>query len=168
MSSFDQKKTLNKFVACIWANSFLDIDGLYFLNSDNWYATRKQTGLMAATSLGFNDLARTLIHYNANINARVKRGVTTLIFAAANCNNEMVRILLRHGANVNGADNVGRTPLHAAAFEGHLSTVRLLLERGADINAIESTYDIPQTALETASTWGHTDVVALLKSFEPW
>ena len=161
---FDHKKMLNQFIACIGANSFLDIDGLYFTCPEAWYGEIKCTGLMAATTLGFNDLARTLIHYDANINVRNEWGVTTLILAASNGNNDMIGILLGLGAHVNGGDNYSYTPLHAAAHSGHMSTVRLLLENGADINA-RIYFGRRWTALDYASHYGHTGVVALLQSW---
>jgi len=169
MSSLDQEKMLNRYVACIGANSFLDIDGFYFLNAKgmvNGNGKFKKNGLMVATSLGFNDIARTLIHYDANINVRNKHGATSLHFAAWNGNTNMVGILLGLGANVNGADILGATPLYFAASHGHMNIVRLLLEKGADF-----TIRIPgrslrrYTALEGASINGHTDVVALLQSW---
>ena len=170
MSLLDQEKMLNRLVACIEANTFLDIDGFYFspiANSRGW-STGKYNGLMVATTLGFNDIARTLIHYDANINARNERGATSLFYAAYAGNNNMVGILLGLNAPVNVADNIGRTPLHAAARAGHVSTVRFLLENGADINArIDRRYR-ENTALSQASRYGHTHhthVVALLKSW---
>ena len=178
MSLFDQEKMLNRFVACIGnliANSFLDIDGFYFLLFTDWYGKSKRNGLMAATILGFNDLARTLIHYDAKINVRNEQGATTLHFAAITGNTNMVGILLGLGAHVNGVDNYGYTPLHIAAGRGHVSTVRLLLEKGADTNARDNarfawTHSVWNgmesgwTALEHATRRGHTEVVALLQS----
>ena len=37
MTVFDQKKMLNRFIACIGANSFMDIDGLYFVYATKLY-----------------------------------------------------------------------------------------------------------------------------------
>ena len=165
MSLHDQKKMLNRFVACIGANScFLDIDGLYFIHS-NFYTWNlgKCTGLMCATSLGFNDLARTLIHYDANINVRNEIGSTSLMHAALTGNNNMIGILLGLGAHVNGVIIHDATPLHAAAAAGHVNTVRLLLENGADFTYRSSSSGY--TALNWASQGGHTDVVALLQSW---
>merc|ERR1740128_881450 len=47
MSLFDQEKMLNRFVACLGANSFLDIDGFYFLLYTDYYGKSKRNGLMA-------------------------------------------------------------------------------------------------------------------------
>merc|ERR1712071_724491 len=167
MSSVDQKKMLNRFIACIGANSSMDIDGLYFIPIPfifTWHAG-KCTGLMAATLLGFNDLARTLIHYDANINVRNEFGATSLHCAALVGNNNMVGILLDLGAHINGVDIDGDTPLHYAAADGQVSTVRLLLERGADVTIRRTTAYNRWTALEAASYRGRTNVVALLQSW---
>ena len=170
MSLFDKKKMLSWFVACIEANSFLDIDGFYFIYQENWYYESKYTGLMAAIALGFNDFARTLIHYDANFNLRDKWGSTSLVRAALVGNTNMVGILLDLGAPVNGVDKRGYMALHAAASAGHVDTVRLLLERGADINARGTVLyghraGITQNALEMASFHKQKDVVALLQSW---
>ena len=164
MTLLDQEKMLNRFIACIETNSFLNIDGFYFLFT-KWHGKSKNTGLMAATALGFNDIARTLIHYDANINVRNEFGITSLHYAALAGNNNMVGILLDLGANVNEGDKWSYMPLHYAAANGHVSTVRLLLERGADINACSFLTVHGLTALRVAYANNHTGVVALLQSW---
>ena len=133
MTVFDQKKMLNRFIACIGANSFMDIDGLYFVytTKSNWWGSQTYTGLMAATVLGFNELARTLIHDYANIQAQNVKGETALSLAALAGNNDMARILLDLGADIEKAHIDGSTPFFMAIYAGHTSTVRLLLERGS-------------------------------------
>jgi len=174
MSILKQKKMLTRFVACIETTSFLDIDGLYFSFIDNlqkfnyltlkrWDQKSKYTGLMAATALGFNNLARTLIRYDANINIQNEHGTTSLHRAAMAGNNEMVGILLGLNVPVNKLDNWGDTPLHYAATGGHVRTVRLLFEKGASLTVMRSTYQSRWTAIQTASRAGHQDVVNLLK-----
>merc|ERR1712071_237038 len=167
LSLFDQEKMLNRFIACIGANSFMDIDGLYFLyDTPGWWGRRarhKHTGLMAATSLGFNDLARTLIHYEANMNVRNVKGETALHLAALVGNNNMIGIMVDLGADVNRVDTDGNTALMAASYAGHVSTVRLLLERGANVN--HRRYVGGWTALQLAINYGRTDVAALLQSW---
>ena len=162
LSKFDQEKKLNVFIACIGANSFMDIDGLYFLYDDYWWGKQKYTGLMAATYFWFNDLARTLIHYDANINVRNVKGETALSQAALVGNNNMIGIMVDMGAEVNKGDTNGNTALMAASYAGHVSTVRLLLERGAKIN-----YQgyLRRTALQWATTYRRTNVAALLQSW---
>ena len=165
MTVFDQKKMLNRFIACIGANSFMDIDGLYFVvdtTKAHWWGTRKCTGLMAATALGFNELARTLIHYYANIEAQNVVGETALSVAALVGNNDMARILLDLGADIEKADFQGTTALIFASLVGHVSTVRLLLERGANINHRNLN---GRTALQLALNYSRTNVVALLQSW---
>ena len=166
ISRLEQEKVLSRFVECLRANRLLDIDGLYFLCNEKplTWDSESKTGLMSATVLGFNELARTLIHYDANINVRNEYGTTALNHAAFVGNNNMIGILLGLGANVNGIDNNGNTPLHPASDAGHVSTVRLLLERGVNINARRFS-DKRLTALGLASYWGRSNVVALLQSW---
>jgi len=173
-SLLDQRKMLTRFVACIETTSFLDIDGLYFSFEDNflsfnhlsnrrlWVQESKYTGLMAATLLGFNNLARTLIRYNANINMQNEHGTTSLFCAALAGNNEMVKFLLGLHAPVNGVDHFGDTPLVAAATNGDVRTVRLLLDNGADRDVSYGKYH----ALAMANYEGHKDVVAFLNFLE--
>ena len=165
ISRLEQEKVLSRFVACIEGNRLLDIDGLYFVCNEKpiVWDTKSKTGLMAATVLGFNELARRLIHYYADINVRNEFGTAALHHAAMVGNNNMIGILLGLGANVNGVDNIGSTPLHMASYGNHVSTVRLLLERGADINARQNTHQ--GTALGIASYWKRSKVVALLQSW---
>merc|ERR1719239_781115 len=137
MTVSGQKEILNRFIACIGANSFMDIDGLYFVYDTNdtspfWYGIHHYTGLMAATVFGFNELARALIHYDANIEAQNGFDRTALHLAALVGNNNMVRILLDLGADIEKAYDF--TALYPASVAGHVSTVRLLLERGANVN----------------------------------
>merc|ERR1712071_190218 len=164
LSLFDQEKMLNRFIACIGANSFMDIDGLYFLyDTLGWSGRHKHTGLMAATYLGFNDLARTLIHYDANMNVRNVIGETALHLAALVGNNNMIGIMVDLGADINRVDTNGNTALLAASYGGHVSTVRLLLERGANIN--DRQHSSGRTALKIATIYGRTNVAALLQSW---
>ena len=160
LSKFDQEKMLNRFITCIGTNSFMDINGLYFLY-DTWYGRQKYTGLMAATYFGFNDLARTLIHYDANINVRNVKGQTALSLAALAGNNNMIGIMVDLGADVNSVDISGNTPLIVASG-CNVSTVRLLLERGANINH-RAHYG--RTALQWAKANQRTNVVAFLRSW---
>merc|ERR1712071_549880 len=134
MSSVDQKKMLNRFIACIGANSSMDIDGLYFkpITIFNWH-TGEYTGLMAATLLGFNDLARTLIHYGANINGVGIYGETPLHYAAAAGQVSTVRLLLERGADVTIRRTTAYnrwTALEAASYRGRTNVVALLQSWG--------------------------------------
>merc|ERR1712071_550801 len=163
LSKFDQEKKLNRFIACIGATSFMDIDGLYFKYDPNWWGSQKYTGLMAATCFGFNDLARTLIHYDANINVGNVKGETALSLAALAGNNNMIGIMVDLGADVHRVDTSGSTALIKASFSGHVSTVRLLLERGANIN--HRRHVDGRTALNLATLYRRTNVAALLQSW---
>ena len=100
-------------MACSAINSQVDVDGIYFIvnfnihNGFGNYGKQEVTGLMAATIYGFNYIARTYLHYDANMNllsvthwdkAWVYGRMSALMFAAGMGNNAMVNILLDLGA----------------------------------------------------------------------
>ena len=92
----------------------------YFWNDGE--TKSKATGLMAAAFYELNDVARALIHHEANFIARNKDGFTVLMFAAVAGHNYLLRLLIDLGADVNGKDKGKRTPLICAVWAGHYDT----------------------------------------------
>lgn len=76
-----------------------------------------------------------LLDKGADVNAKDKKGKTTLILAASIGQLSVTKLLLDKGADVNAKDDYEETALMNAAWRGHLEVVRLLLDRGADVNA---------------------------------
>jgi ankyrin repeat protein len=84
-----------------------------------------------------------LIGAGAYINARDKKGVTPLHYAAHRRYSgdvrgpfrDVVKTLLDYGADVNVKTTRGATPLHVAAYYGEAEIVEMLIKRGADVNA---------------------------------
>ena len=71
-----------------------------------------------------------------NANAKGRRGMTALYWAAVNNAVEVAGLLLTHGADVNAKEaQRGRTALHLAALKDALEVAGLLLAHGADVNA---------------------------------
>ena len=142
-----------------------------------------QTGNMDALAL-----ARKLIEYGADVNARIEKplprqggfdnnylrlnGATPFLMAARAADPTLMRLLLEYGADptLSTTDNV--TPLMVAAGMGYvqgqsigapeprLEAVQLLLDLGADVNA--KTLKIEETAMHGAATGGVNAVVELL------
>ncbi|XP_062551432.1 ankyrin repeat domain-containing protein 49 [Armigeres subalbatus] len=61
------------------------------------------------------EMAKLLLQYGANPNARTEMGWTPLHSACKWNNAECVSLLLQHGANINAASDGDQTPLHIAA-----------------------------------------------------
>ncbi|MHC4458074.1 MAG: ankyrin repeat domain-containing protein [Planctomycetota bacterium] len=89
------------------------------------------------------DIARLLIKYGIDVNAKDKRDRRkTPLHEAAHGILEVAKLLLEHGANVNAKDEVSSTPLHEAVSRNNVKMAKLLLENGADLN-IESNCGTP-------------------------
>lgn len=80
---------------------------------------------------------------------------TALIFASYQGHHKIVRLLLSYGANVEFVGDEG-TALTVALSSGHSKVAHILLSHGASIHGgIDS-------AIETASVKGHTEIIDLL------
>ncbi len=108
---------------------------------------------------GNKDIVQLLLANKADIEAKMKGGVTPLHVAAGNGRKEMTQLLLASGAKVSARDDEGWMPLHYAAQSGQRDVAELLLARGADVNAGN---DNGTTPLLFAASKGHRDVVELL------
>ncbi len=102
-----------------------------------------------------------LLKAGADVNARDKQGNTALIEAAFYKYPELVDLLLAGGSDPAAKNNVGDTALTEAVRAGHKEVAGKLLEA----TPIEPN-DLPilYRAMFEASTYGKTDVVALVKS----
>ena len=109
---------------------------------------------------GHFEVVKFLRPFIANIDRKIKSGVTPLNATCGNGHLEIVKFLVEAGADVNSADNDGVTPMRVACWEGHLEIVRFLKECGADIN--KSAND-ESTPLSAASYNGRISVVMFLK-----
>ena len=152
-----QNETLNRFLSCVETDARVDIDGLYFMPDDPWTQGDHMNGLMAATFLGLNDVARSLIHNYADINARSAPFLRTALHVAAKKGNlNMLKILTDLGANVNAVTSTGgggRQPLFYSLWK---PAVSILLARGAEVNA-RSVYG--NSAMHQT---GNTDIITIL------
>jgi ankyrin repeat protein len=99
--------------------------------------------LLSAASNGHNELVRTFLRFNADVNFENADGETSLHHAAKNGTYDVVKTLLNGGANVDLPDLKRYTPLHYAAEKGHIGIVQQLLEYGADIQARTLLYETP-------------------------
>ncbi len=119
--------------------------------------------LLAAVLKGKIDFIEDLVDQGANVDAKtLKRGITSLHWAAHHGKLDVVKCLVELGADTETEEDDGRTPLHLAAYSGHLDVVKCLVELGADKDV---TTDDGSTPLHIAAYSGHLDVVKYLVDF---
>ena len=154
------KEILKNFLTCAEADSQIDLEAYYFLYKNLWSGIRDDlTALMAATLYGANDVARTLLHYYVDFNAKNRQGWTALDYAAV-ANFDIMNIIIDLGGDVNSrSENFGHTPLISAALYGKNATVSKLIARGADVNLAKVSGETP---LMAAAQYGHLSIVSEL------
>ncbi len=91
---------------------------------------RCRTPLIAAAQGGRCEAVQVLLARGANVNKRMKRGQTALMFASYYVHTEVVRLLLTNGADVN-ADFEGDTALSWTKQKGNGEIANLLIASGA-------------------------------------
>lgn len=121
----------------------------------------RRTPLHFASSDNNLALAKILLQYNANTEARDELGKTPLVLAVQNGRKEMIKLLISKGTDVNARDDHGETPLSWAAPSCycHIEDIELSLDNGANINAPN---DSGITALHCAAVNGDVERVNLL------
>jgi hypothetical protein len=98
------------------------------------------TALHCAAAAGQTRVARILIRYKADVNARNDEdGRTPLHYAATEGHADIARLLIASGANLEAVDLTDLTPLAEACCSSmddpaHIEFVELLLSKGANVN----------------------------------
>ena len=77
-------------------------------------------------------IAKYLVRYGADVNARNQVGTTPLMYAMLQDKLFIPKLLIAGGADVNATDQWGRTALMVAAFEGKTKFIKLLIAAGAE------------------------------------
>ena len=118
------------------------------------------TPLFAASRWGHVDVARVLLDYGADIDARDIHNATALHWPSQEGHVEVVQLLLEHGATLNVQNTHNKdTALHLASLTGRLEVARLLLDHGADVH-VRNIYGL--TPFLVATEKKHDDVAQLL------
>lgn len=92
------------------------------------------SALELAAGQGFDKIAKLLIKYGANVNARDQVDETALHLVAGRGRISSAELLLANGADVNAQSIAGVTPLMLALKWGHAQLARKLIEAGANVN----------------------------------
>jgi ankyrin repeat protein len=88
------------------------------------------TALISASAHRHLEIARVLIDYGADVNARQIHNFTALHNAAQNGQIELAELLLAHGAEINAASEDGRTPLAFARQQNQTAMIAFLEAHG--------------------------------------
>jgi len=118
------------------------------------------TPLHFACIKGDVDIARLLLDYGADINARNRLGHTPLHVATWAGQKNAMELLIGKGARLETPSLVKReTPLHDAVVRGNTEIVQLLLNRGAHVDPQNEDGETP---LHIACRLGREDIATLL------
>ena len=94
----------------------------------------KYTPLHRAVSVNNFELAKSLLHKGALVNAKAKCEMTSLHIATINSNKKMISLLLENGADIEVfARKI--SPLHLAISNKDIEIAKFLLDKGADTEA---------------------------------
>ncbi len=91
------------------------------------------------------------------VNMTNDKGDTLVMLAAYHGHAGTVAALLERGAEPNRLNDKGQSPLAGAVFKAEPEVVKVLLNGGADPDAGQP------SAVETARTFGNTEMLALLQ-----
>ncbi|KAI3552818.1 B-cell lymphoma 3-encoded protein [Colletotrichum abscissum] len=109
-------------------------------------------------------LMKTLLDFNAKIEASGVDGVTPLLHVARGNSAAHAMLLLEYGADINATSKAGQTPLTAAIQYNNHSVLKLLLERWFDYN------ECPRlkgpNLLETVARYADVETILLLTAAE--
>jgi uncharacterized protein len=122
----------------------------------SWQHEENVTALMAAASLGSQELVELLLRYDAKVNTASKRGNTALHLAAHNGHANCVEVLLKAGASSGLKDVHQLQPLSRAASHGHVEAVRILSRKSYTCG------DEPGKALRQAVRYAHLECMEVL------
>lgn len=120
--------------------------------------------LLIALKMGYTIIAQVLLAGGADVNARDRLGLTSLLVACGKPTQgyrSIAEALIMKGAAINIRDPLGYTPLLLSLSGGIVDVAELLVERGADVRA--STRK-GQGAIDLARASGKPELVRLIES----
>ena len=101
------------------------------------------TPLNYAAANSKTEIAKFLIDFGADLNAKDKEGSSPLQNSAAKGNYDISKYLIDKGADVNFKDMNDVTPLHFACMSGNLEIIKYMVKKGAKVNAVSKAGNRP-------------------------
>jgi len=89
------------------------------------------------------DIVQLLIEHDADVNQKVRSGVSPLHLAVTTGDVNLVKYLLEARAEIDAFDLDRKTPLHCACYQNHTDIVKLLVSSNAGINYQDSSGSTP-------------------------
>jgi ankyrin repeat protein len=128
------------------------------------------TPLIAASKVGYYDIAKLLLKHDAKPNIIMKDGHTALTFATSKGYYNIVKLLLEHNADPNIARADGNTALTIATDENYLRTAEILIKYGANVNMLFAAKDghkqsLLDLVIKAKKLKNKSQIVALLKKY---
>jgi ankyrin repeat protein len=106
-------------------------------------------------------IAKLLIQFGADVNAKGGRHNFTPIFIAASKGDvEFIKMLINNGAKINIQDDLGQTPLISAVMSDDSQAVRILIDNGANLEVRDKNN---KSAIDYAIKKNNKNIIALLK-----
>ena len=121
------------------------------------------SGLYYASAAGLNQLVKSLLHGDSDVNAQRGPRGSALMAAAYHGHKSLVRMLIARGANLHTNIGYYGNALQMASAKGREQIVWTLLQVGADVNAAGGYYG---NALQAASCYKHVAVAEMLLKHE--
>jgi ankyrin repeat protein/HEAT repeat protein len=119
-----------------------------------------RSGMLAACArLGKPDVARLLVDFGADVNARGYDALSPLMHAALGGHADVASLLLEKGARIDDRTKAGETALLLAVTSGNIAVVNLLLDHGADGTAVDAQ---GKGTMARAIEAGRTEIVDML------
>ncbi|XP_046862983.1 serine/threonine-protein phosphatase 6 regulatory ankyrin repeat subunit A-like [Xenia sp. Carnegie-2017] len=117
------------------------------------------TPLLISSEKGNLDVTKTLMNWNARLDAFDEKGQTPLHLSCAYDHKDVAVYLLNSKPYINAKTKLGFTPLHLAAEKGYTDLVEMLVQFSASIDALSFE---GQTPLHLAAEGGRLDVCKVL------
>jgi len=108
-------------------------------------------------------IAKQMLKHGVSINAKDKKSMTALHYAAGEMSAEQIELLLSLGADMDATDIDGNTPLRYALLNENVDAVRILIAHGTNLDIKNLKGETPFTlACSVVKPTGHTAAIARL------
>ena len=131
----------------------------YKILLDNKQNLHGRTHLHQAIERGHEQVARVLLGYGANVNAKDSKDATPLHCTTFSEDLTLAELCIDYSAELDAKDQKGNTTLQAVISTGNIGMAICLVTRGADVNTMDKDANTP---LHMAAYKGDVEMALLL------